>query len=201
MPSSQIRFSRLVDLIEKRLPPEQHAQLIKQVDADPNATAELARLARVLELMRAERVEDPPAHVVPHFVGLFQARQARQSPSIRQQIRAVLQFDSRRQSPALGLRSGWPAGWQLLFRAGEHDLSVRVTPAGVRQWRVVGQLLSPCTGGQVELRDSVLTLRTPLSEQCEFVFPPIPTGNYTLTMHLPQADIVLAELAIPAAGF
>jgi hypothetical protein len=90
----------------------------------------------------------------------------------------------------------------MLFAAAEYDLDLRVAPSGAL-WHMSGQVLGTDDERQmppqtVELHGPGGAFRTSLNSLSEFALPPIPAGNYTLSLHLADIDIDIAELEIGA---
>jgi hypothetical protein len=153
-----------------------------------------ARLGDVTELMRADLTEDAPRYARVNARSLFQARRKTAESPMRR-VLAALKFDSLQLSPAMGVRAGAATERQLLFSAGENELHLQVAPLG-EEWQVTGQILGPCTGGDVELRSATETIRAALNELCEFALPPLAEGEYALTLHLGQVDLEIPELKL-----
>ena len=195
---SHIPNSRLVDLAEGRLAPDQQAPLDAHLASCRRCSAELAHLERLIGLMRTDMAEDAPAPLIRHAVHLFRSQFGRAStPSgVRHRILAVLRFDSLRLAPAPGVRSAEANARQLLFSAGAHDIDLRVEPAG-RAWLVSGQVLGePAAGGWAALQSMARANQASLNEQSEFSFPPVAAGQYRLFLHLTNVDIEVDELRI-----
>jgi anti-sigma factor RsiW len=190
--SSHIGFERLVDLVEGRLPPAEQTSLLAHLNTCNRCAADKAWLERVINLMRTDTTENPPPGVIDRARRLFQAR-ASSTSTQRRRIPALLQFDSRQQPLALGVRSGPAAVRQLLLKAEDYVLDVRVTPAGAA-WQVSGQLLGPDANGQVELQGETTTVQIELNELGEFSLPPVPTGSYNFLLHLADLDLDLPTL-------
>jgi hypothetical protein len=194
--SSHLSFERLVDLVEGRLSPAEQTPLLAHLSTCPRCTAEKAWLEQVIGLMRTDTSEDAPPAVITRARRLFQP-QAAPAPLERRRILALLHFDSRQQPLALGMRSGSPAGRQLLFKAEEYDLDVRITPAG-SDWQVSGQLLGPDTHGQVELQSAAGMIQAELNDLGEFSLPLTPPGVYGLILRLGHLAVELPPLEIGA---
>jgi len=197
MPTPRIPFERVVDLVEGRVPEDERAALLAQVAADPHTSQTAAELARIVELMRTDDTPDAPEHVVARAVRLFRQRAAPAAPGLRQRIQAVLTFDSAQRPLAMGMRSGQAAGRQLLFNAAARDLDLRIAPAD-SLWAVSGQVLGDCDGGQIELHGPMFQVQAALNQLCEFTLPPVPAGNYTLNLRMPDLEIEIAGLDIGA---
>ena len=198
MPSRRIPFMRLVDLVEGRLGREDEAQLRAQLVDDERAAADVRWLERVVAAMRPATVWDeaPPEEVSARAVRLFSPRSGSGSLSPLQRVRAMLDFDSLYAPQPLGRRSGQPIERQLLFSAGELSIDLRFIPSGTL-WSLAGQVLGPSTGGgQVALASPATSAEATLNELSEFVLPPVPAGDYTLTLRLAGVQIEIDKLQV-----
>ncbi|SRR6266508_538177 len=83
----------------------------------------------------------------------------------------------------------------LVFNADDLDLDLRLTPAG-GGWVVAGQVLGSSQGGEVELHGPHGDAWAPLNQLCEFRLSPVPSGVYTLTLHLDEIDLEIAEIDV-----
>src|SRR5688572_1878029 len=210
--SSHLSFERLVDLVEGRLPPAEQTALLTHLSSCTRCATEKAWLERVIGLMRTDTTEDAPPAVVARAQRLFQARtvgtQATQAGSTLRRIQALLHFDSLQRPLALGMRSGQPAARQLLLKAEDYELDMRITPAGTA-WQVSGQLLGPETKGQVELRraadrdssqGATGMLQAELNDLGEFNLPPTSPGVYQLLLRLDNLEVELPPVEIGAGN-
>lgn len=194
--SSHISFERLVDLVEGRLPPTEQLQLLAHVSSCAHCAAEKSWLERIIGLMRADTSEDAPPAVIARARLLFRPR-VTPAPTGRRRIPALVHFDSRQRPLALGMRSGQPAARQLLLKAEDYDLDIRIIPAGTT-WQVFGQLLGPDVSGQIELQGNAGLVRAELNDLGEFSLPPTSPGIYTLILRLAKLEVELLQLEIGA---
>jgi len=195
--SKHISSARIVELAEGRLALADQVQAQSHIAACSRCAAELARLSHVIELMRADTCEDSPSHVAAQAVDLFRARRLPGSPDQRQRTPAALRFDSRRIPQPLGVRAGAQSERQLLFNAGDAGVDLQIVQAG-ELWSVAGQVLGPDVSGQVDLQGAGGTAQAVLNELGEFRLPAVPSGTYTLTVRLANADIEVAGLEVGA---
>jgi hypothetical protein len=198
MPFRPIPFVRLVDLVEGRLAPEVEAQLHAQIVDDERAKADVRWLKRVVAAMRRSAVweEEPPKEVVARAVSLFRPQSSSRALNPLQRLQAILNFDSLHMPQPVGLRSGQPRERQLLFTAEQLSIDLRITPSGTL-WSLAGQLLGPSVGGgQVALVNSATNVEVALNELSEFTLPPVPAGDYTLTLHLDHFEIEIDRLQV-----
>jgi hypothetical protein len=88
----------------------------------------------------------------------------------------------------------------MLFAAAEYDLDLSVAPSGAL-WQMSGQVLGTDDERQtppqtIELHGPAGAFQATLNSLSEFALPPIPAGSYTLSLHLADIDIDIAELEI-----
>lgn len=191
-------FARLADLAEGRPAGPDDALARAHLAECATCSAQLAELARLTSLMRADASgEDAPRDVLASALGLFGARRA-ESPGLVRRVVAALAFDSSARTPAYGVRSG-PASTarQLLFNAGDFDVDLRLA-AGGDGWTVSGQVLGPCVGGEVEVEGGAVGFRVPLNDLCEFTLPPVPEGVYTLRLRVAETEVEIPALSLRA---
>ena len=157
--------------------------------------------------MRSSRqLEDAPEHVIQRALAAWQPRrQVQTAPGLIERILAVLTFDSAGASPlAYGARSAGATTRQLLFSAQGHDIDLRVSPAAAAQadhWLLSGQVLGPQGDGTVLLSDEQGQSlgEALLNELGEFRLPAVRPGQYTVTVRLGGAEIVLPAVYVPQA--
>lgn len=195
---SHIPFDRLVDLAEGRLPTEERDQLLAHIASNPQAAAEFAELERMLDLMRSDDMEDAPSYVVSRANRLMRQKKSGEvaQPNLIQRLVALLKFDSAMAPAAAGIRSVQSDVRQMLYSAEGYDIDLRVMPTG-DTWMVSGQLLGPSAQGQAMLQGPA-TVYADLNELSEFNLDGVPSGQYTLTLHLEDVDIDIDSLDIGA---
>jgi anti-sigma factor RsiW len=192
---SPVPLERIIELAAGRLSPEEGARLRAQIAGDPRAAAELAWYEETIALARDTTAEDAPEHVIQRALRIGRPVTAPAAPPLLQRVIATLLADSAHAAPAFGVRSAAPAARQLLFHAGDRNLTVLI--AAVRaSWQVSGQVLGPEEPGQVELRGAKRTLRTTLNAVSEFTLPPVMAGRYTLVLRQGGYEVVVPELEV-----
>lgn len=136
-------FALLADIAEQRVSPDGAAQA--HLAACRQCAEDLAWLQETISLLRARKLEEPPAQTVEQVKALFRQRTPRPQ---RRPILAALGFDSRLTAPAFGLRSSAPAERQLIYHAAPYSIDLRIKPLEGR-WVVAGQLLSGDEGAGI----------------------------------------------------
>ena len=193
-----VPFARLADLVEGRLSADERQVTEAHVAACPRCAKDVAQIQKAVGLMRTDASTDAPRDVLAHAVSLFRTRRAPEdSPSLVERIVAALTFDSARTAPAFGVRSATNAdSRQLMFTSGENDIDLRLARTE-KGWKIAGQVLGNCAVGWVEIEgagDEPRKMEAILNELCEFTLSPIPPGNYTLSLHLPGAEVQIPEI-------
>lgn len=156
-------------------------------------------LEHLIDLMQTDDSEDAPTHVINRAGRLLRTQRAPSGGfSLRRRVLATLQFDSAQQSLALGLRAGRAKSRELLYKAGDTDLEVRVEQVA-NGWQIDGQVLGACSGGEVEAQSPAGSSVTRLNEMCEFKLPPLDNGLYLLLLRLDSdVDIEVSGLELGA---
>ena len=189
--SSHIPLEKLADLAESRLTGAEREAAHEHARNCPACAGQLAELEKVIGLMRSDKAEDAPRDVIHLAVSQFNARARKPEKSLVRTILAALSFDSAQMTPAFGVRSGGqPETRQLLYRAGDTDLDIRVASSDDR-WVVSGQVLGAedLSEGSIELEGEGAQVASSLNDLSEFTLPPVPTGSYTLRLRLMSMEI------------
>lgn len=152
----------------------------------------MRRLQQLIRTMRRDSSNDVPRDVLTSAIGIFS--QEGRAPLRR--IIALLTFDSHNAGPAFGVRSLPPASRQMLYSAEDIDLELRITMQN-DECILAGQVIGEgCAEGQVEISGVAARSKATLNEVCEFQLPPIPPGNYSLTVRILDREIEIPELEL-----
>ncbi len=110
----------------------------------PQCQREQQRLATLIQELAITRAGQPSPENLASYYRLFdQVEQQENVPwmdKLVQAVRLVLQWDSRQEAPALGLRQAGPVNYRLLFSADQADVELLVEPLG-RTRRLEGDVL------------------------------------------------------------
>jgi hypothetical protein len=172
--------------------------------ARPAAELSDAKIER--QLRESRHLQDAPEHVIQRALAAWQPRHpVASAPGLVERLRALLTFDSGAALPlAFGMRSTGGTTRQLLFSAGEHDVDLRVSPAGSGHgdhWLLSGQVLGPEASGAVALTDALgqAVAEARLDELGEFRLPAVAPGQYNVTLNLGVQQIELPSILVPQA--
>lgn len=142
--------------------------------------------------MSSDSSNDAPRDVLTSAMNIF----SQQTRVPLRRIIALLTFDSHSTGPAFGVRSLPSASRQMLYSAEEIDLELRITVQN-DEYVLAGQVIGEgCADGHVEISGVAARSKATLNEVCEFALPPIPPGNYSLTVRIVDREIEIPELEL-----
>jgi len=161
---------------------------------------ECAELKQELQLLLSDLQHDasfePPAELLRWGIQLFQPIMRPEVNAVRRFI-AALVFDTQDQPMFAGVRRVGAPPRQLLFRAGEVDVDVKIESMEANdRITLAGQVLS--TGPKffdntpVKLEShGTVRYRTKTNVVGEFMFDDVPKDTYHLSVDLPEGQITL----------
>ena len=152
----------------------------------------LRRLQQLILMMRSDSTNDVPRDVLSSAINIF----SKEKRVPLRRIVALLIFDSRNAGPAFGVRSLPTASRQMLYSAEEIDLELRITVQN-DECILAGQVIGEdCADAHVEISGVAGRSTATLNDICEFTLPPIPPGNYSLTVRMLDREIEIPELEL-----
>ena len=146
--------------------------------------------------LREDSSFEPPADVVQWGINLFQPVMQPEKEGLRKIIAAVV-FDTFDQPLLAGVRRVGTPPRQLLFRAGDVDVDVKIESMEANdRITLVGQVLSSATkffdNTPVKLESrGIVRYRTRTNVVGEFSFDEVPKDTYHLSVDLPEGQITL----------
>ena len=190
--STHIPVETLADIAEDRVTFEAREAAMTHISACPTCHDSLLQFQQLILTMRSDRTKDVPRDVLTSAINIFS--QEERSPLRR--IVALLTFDSRDAGPAYGMRSLLAVSRQLLYSAEDTDLDLRITVQN-DECIVAGQVIGEgCAEGHVEISGVGGRSQATLNEVFEFTLPPVPVGNYSLTLRMHDLQIEIPDLEL-----
>ena len=190
--STHISVETLANIADDRATSEAREAAMSHVSTCSTCLDTLRQLQQLILMMRSDTATDAPRDVLTSAMNIFS--QEKRVPLRR--IVALLTFDSRNAGPAFGVRSLPSASRQMLYSAEEVDLELRITVQN-GECILAGQVIGEgCAEGQVEISGAAGRSTATLNEICEFTLPPIPVGNYSLTVRMLDREIEIPELEL-----
>jgi hypothetical protein len=150
----------------------------------------------LLTHLQEDSAFEPPADVLKESIGIFQQVFRPERKSIPHFI-ASLVFDTFDQPMFAGMRRMGAPPRQLLFRAGDVDVDVKIESMEANdRITLVGQVLSSTTkffdNAPVKLEShGIVRYRTQTNVVGEFSFDEVPKDTYHLSVELPEGEITL----------
>jgi len=150
----------------------------------------------LINRLREDSTYEPPAALVQWGINLFQPVVQPQVGGLRKII-AALVFDTFDQPMLAGVRRVGAPPRQLLFRAGDVDVDVKIESMEANdRITLVGQVLSSATkffdNTPVKLEShGIVRYRTRTNVVGEFSFDEVPKDTYHLSVDLPEGQITL----------
>lgn len=190
--STHVSVETLANIVEDRATSAVREAAMTHLSTCSTCRDTLHQLQHFVRMMRSDSTSDVPRDVLTSAINIFS--QERRVPLRR--IVALLTFDSHSAGPAYGVRSLLRDSRQMLYSAEEIDLELRITVQNdecVLAGQVIGE---DCAEGYVEISGVGASSKAALNEVCEFTLPPIPPGNYSLTVRILDREIEIPELEL-----
>ena len=145
--------------------------------------------------LQEDAANEPPAHLLEWSVELFQPVLRPHESTVRR-IFGTLVFDSFEQPLPAGIRHVGSVPRQLLFKAGDVDVDVRIEPEKDDRISLAGQVVSESTdffeNTPVRLEShGLVRFKTQTNPVGEFSFDGVPQDTYHLSMDLPEGQVTL----------
>ena len=167
------------------------------VQTCPRCEGQLTTLAKIFRLMRTDAHADAAPDMLAWAKNAFRTRRKPQAAnSLATTIQAFLRLELSPFTPALGERSAAGVEHQMLYHAGSHELDLRLTPHGKKQWLITGQVLGPCETGAALLESAEISVEAALNPLAEFVLPTVPAGRYRLAVTCDNILLEVPELSL-----
>ena len=190
--STHISVETLANIAEGTATSEAREAALAHISTCSTCHEMLRRLQQLILMMRTDSTNDVPRDVLSSAINIF----SKEKPSPLRRIIALLTFDSRNAGPVFGVRSLTTTSRQMLYSAEETDLELRITVQN-DECILAGQVIGEgCAGGHVEISGEAGKSEATLNEECEFKLPPIPVGNYSLTVRMLDRQIEIPELEL-----
>lgn len=192
-----INTEGLVDYMDDRVSGEGKLAVESHL-SDCRDCAELTEELRMLVLrLQEDTTFEPPAELVQWGVSLFQPLLQPSTGGKLRKVIASLVFDTFDQPLLAGVRRVGAPPRQLLFRAGDVDVDVKIESMEANdRITLVGQVLSTTAkffdNTPVKLEShGIVRYRTMTNLVGEFSFDEVPKDTYHLSVDLPEGQITL----------
>lgn len=193
-----ITIENLIDYIDGRVSGVEKSTLESHVTACGDCTELKQEFQTLMNRLKEDASFEPPAELVDWGIELFQPMivPAGKVSGLRKYI-ASLVFDTYDQPLLAGIRRVGAPPRQLLFRAGDVDVDVKIESMEANdRITLVGQVLSNTDkffdNTPVKLEShGIVRYRTRTNVVGEFSFDEVPKDTYHLSVDLPEGQITL----------
>jgi hypothetical protein len=194
-----VNAEKLMEYMDGQLTEESKAMVDAHVSNCSGCRQERHELQQFMTRMQADSSFEPPVEAVQFAVGLFQpVLQPQESMGGKvRRIIASLVFDTYDVPMQAGMRRVGAPPRQLLFRAGDVDVDVKIESMEANdRISLVGQVLSNnekfFDNTPVKLEShGMVRYKTMTNFVGEFVFDEVPKDTYHLSVDLPEGQITL----------
>jgi hypothetical protein len=183
-----------VDFIEVRLPKDEQTFWQKHLEGCNECTEDLGSWQQLVTDLKRSHLKSVPAAVRNNVIEFFPRRRGESGSGVRSVI-ATLIFDSFRQTAFAGARGPSAAARQLVMRAEDFDVHIKVWGEPEHR-QMLGQLLPRSGESFVRvarfhlLRNGERIETVPIDEMGEFQFTDVPEGDLSLQIDLPNLTVI-----------
>lgn len=186
----------LINLADEKLSGDEIASVKAHLKDCSKCLTEANKFGEIIRLMQKDDSKDAPQDSIVWAKNLFRSRITEPKKSTLQKVLAVLQMDLSKNQPAFGERSSATATRQMLFRAEEIGVTLRISN-DENQISVKGQILgAEFEGCKVILSNNENSFSATANELSEFKIQTIPNGIYTLTIRNAEKEISVENLEL-----
>jgi len=192
-----ITVEDLVDYMDGKPTDVEKQTIESHLEACGECTELKLEFQALVTRLREDSSFEPPAGQVQWAVDLFQPLMQSESKGSLRKIIAALVFDTYDEPMPAGVRRVGTPPRQLLFRAGDVDVDVKIESTEANDCiTLAGQVLSSTAkffdNAPVKLEShGIVRYRTRTNVVGEFSFDEVPKDTYHLSVDLPEGQITL----------
>ncbi len=158
--------------------------------------SEASKFVQIVSLLQKDDSKDAPPDLIVWAKNLFRTHIAEPKKSFLQKMVAILEMDLPKNQPAFGERSSISPIRQMLFRADEIGITLRISN-DEGKISVMGQVLGEKFGGcKVVLKDNRKSFLADANELSEFKIQDVPDGIYNLTISNDEKEILVENVEL-----
>ena len=190
-----LKFEKLIEFFENSQPPDEARKISLHLKNCAECAGQMRRLENFFSYAPPTASEEVSQAATARLLNIFQPK--KNSPareSVVSKLFGRLIFDD--WQTATSERLAFSDTRQMLFRAGEFDVDLRFDLSG-EKCLIAGQIFSDenLSGGAVEVSSAEKTWIASLNEFGEFVFPPLPAGNFTFRISVAETVFEIADVS------
>ncbi|HEY0428640.1 MAG TPA: hypothetical protein VGC76_12740 [Pyrinomonadaceae bacterium] len=190
-----IEFEKLVRRVETGLSKDEAQSMDKHLLKCSECAGQLQKLKNFFSYSTQQSAETVPQATTANLLNVFKPKKPFEKISFAERLRGILTFDDWLPEFALNERLAFSDTRQILFQASNYDVDLRVNFFG-GNCQVSGQIFPDCANGKIEISSAKVSEKASLNEYCEFVFPFIEEGVYSLRIDLENAVIEIPDISL-----
>ncbi len=158
-------------------------------------SASRRKLTNLFTLAPNDFSETVPQAATANLLNIYRKPEAQPQKTLKNRLAGLLIFDDWKPEFALNERLSFQDTRQLLYRAGDYNIDLRVNFAD-EKCLVSGQIFPEIENAVVKIYNANFSLETSLNEYGEFNFSPVEPGNFNLQIVLENETIEIRDISV-----
>ena len=189
-----IEFEEIIKLAENDSASGLSAAKANHLGSCAECPVQLRQLGNLFSLAPKGFNEIVPQAATAHLLNIYRQPAAKSRPSLINRLAGLLIFDDWKPEFALNERLSFQDTRQLLYKAGDYTIDLRVHLAD-DNYLISGQIFPQSISAVVRIYNTKISLETSLNEDGEFDFPPFAEGIFNLQIVLENETIELNNIS------
>lgn len=190
-----IEFEEIINLAENDFAPELSSAKANHLGSCAECSAQLRQLGNLFLLAPKDLTETVPQAVTAHLLNIYRQPSAKPRPSLINRLAGLLIFDDWKPEFALNERLSFQDTRQLLYRAGDYTIDLRVHLAD-DNYLISGQVFPEAFSAVVRIYNAKTSMETSLNEDGEFDFPPFKESSFNLQIVTENETIEVNDISL-----
>jgi hypothetical protein len=190
-----IEFEEIIKLAENDSASELSSAKANHLGSCAECSVQLRQLKNLFSLAPKEFPETVSQATTAHLLNIYRQPAAKTRKSLTNRLAGLLIFDDWKPEFALNERLSFQDTRQLLYKAGDYTIDLRVHLADDR-FLISGQIFPEAFAAVVRIYNAKISLETSLNEDGEFDFPPFDEGNFNLQIVTENETIELNDISL-----
>lgn len=190
-----IEFEDIIKLAETNSAANLAAAKANHLGNCAECSAQFRQLGNLFSLAPKDFNETVSQSATANLLNIYRKTAAKPRQSLTNRLAGLLIFDDWKPEFALNERLSFQDTRQLLYKAGDYTIDLRVHLADDR-FLISGQIFPETVSAVVRIYNAKTSLETSLSEDGEFDFPPFAEGIFNLQIVLESETIELNDISL-----
>ena len=190
-----IKFEDIIKLAETNLAANLAAAETDHLGNCAECSAQFRQLSNLFHLAPKGFNETVPQWATANLLNIYRKPALKSRLSLTNRLAGLLIFDDWKPEFALNERLSFQDTRQLLYKAGDCTIDLRVHLAE-DQFLISGQIFPESLSAVVRIYNAKTSLETSLNENGEFDFPPFAEGTFNLQIVTENETIELNDISL-----